>query len=219
MCDRSEEYRLETNLQQPSSARNYTHTGFQKVMAPKEIYDLLREYWQANEGKERKEGWQPTENQLYGLTRTNHWSSPTYMVWIDDARLGGGEWFRRRIWDEIRPIIQEWTGGVPLEPTSVYGIRVYTEGSILSPHVDRQSLVSSAIINVDQDVDEAWPLEVYGRDGTAYNVTMQPGEMILYESHSLIHGRPFPLKGRYYANIFIHFQPVPDDQDEAIEEL
>lgn len=69
-------------------------------------------------------------------------------------------------------------------------------------------MISSCIINVAQDVDEDWPLEVYGRDGLAYNVTMQPGDMVLYESHSLIHGRPFPLKGKYFANIFIHFQPT-----------
>ena len=25
--------------------------------------------------------------------------------------------------------------------------------------------------------------------------------VILYESHSVLHGRPFPLKGRYYANV------------------
>jgi ankyrin repeat protein len=31
---------------------------------------------------------------------------------------------------------------------------------------------------------------------------------VLYESHSLIHGRPFPLKGRFFANIFIHFEPT-----------
>ena len=60
-------------------------------------------------------------------------------------------------------------------------------------------LVISAIINVAQDVDEPWPLEVYGHDGKAYNITMEPGDMIFYESHSVIHGRPFPLKGRYYA--------------------
>lgn len=30
----------------------------------------------------------------------------------------------------------------------------------------------------------------------------------MYESHSLIHGRPFPLNGRYYANIFVHFEPL-----------
>ena len=34
------------------------------------------------------------------------------------------------------------------------------------------------------------------------------GDMVLYESHSLIHGRPFPMKGRFFANIFIHFEPV-----------
>lgn len=69
-------------------------------------------------------------------------------------------------------------------------------------------LVSSAIINVAQDVDEPWPIEVYGHDGKATNVTMEPGDMVLYESHSVLHGRPFPLKGRFYANIFVHFEPV-----------
>lgn len=32
--------------------------------------------------------------------------------------------------------------------------------------------------------------------------------MILYESHSILHGRPFPLKGRYMANLFVHFEAV-----------
>lgn len=74
--------------------------------------------------------------------------------------------------------------------------------------VDRFPLITSAIINVDQDVDEPWPLEVYGHDGKATNVTMEPGDMVLYESHSVIHGRPFPLKGNYFANVFVHFEAV-----------
>jgi hypothetical protein len=40
---------------------------------------------------------------------------------------------------------------------------------------------------------------------------MEPGDMVLYESHSVMHGRPFPFKGKYYANVFIHFEPDPDD--------
>jgi hypothetical protein len=72
---------------------------------------------------------------------------------------------------------------------------------MLAPHVDRNPLVSSAIINVDQDVDEPWPLEVIGHDGIARNVTMVPGDLVLYESHSVIHGRQFPLKGRFMANV------------------
>ena len=52
------------------------------------------------------------------------------------------------------------------------------------------------------------PLEVYGHDGKATNITMEPGDMVLYESHSVIHGRPFPLKGNSYANLFLHFEPI-----------
>jgi hypothetical protein len=50
---------------------------------------------------------------------------------------------------------------------------------VLSSHVDRLPLVSSAIICVDADVEEPWPLEVIGHDGKAHNVTMEPGDMVL----------------------------------------
>ena len=32
--------------------------------------------------------------------------------------------------------------------------------------------------------------------------------MILYEGHSTIHGRPFELKGSFYANAFVSFEPT-----------
>lgn len=67
--------------------------------------------------------------------------------------------------------------------------------------VDRLPLISSCIINVDQDVDEPWPIEVYDHDGNAYNVTMEPGDLVLYESSTILHGRPFPMKGRYYVSV------------------
>ena len=38
--------------------------------------------------------------------------------------------------------------------SSLHGIRVYTDGSILAPHVDRDFLISAAKINVAQNVDE-----------------------------------------------------------------
>ena len=34
------------------------------------------------------------------------------------------------------------------------------------------------------------------------------GDMVLYESHSVIHGRPFPLQGNYYANVFVHYEVI-----------
>lgn len=31
---------------------------------------------------------------------------------------------------------------------------------------------------------------------------------LLYEGASVIHGRPYPLNGQFYSNVFIHFEPV-----------
>ena len=42
--------------------------------------------------------------------------------------------------------------------------------------------------------------------------------MVFYESHSLIHGRPFPLQGRFYANCFVHFEPVEGHGFESTNE-
>jgi len=120
------------------------------------------------------------------------------------------------IWREAEEHMRQWIPQAKLFTRSdIYGIRIYRNGHMLAPHVDRDPLVSSAIINVDQDgMEEPWPLEVYDHSGVAHNVTVHPGEMILYESHTVIHGRPFPLKGNYYANIFIHFKPYFDGYEE-----
>jgi len=182
---------------------NYTDTGFKKIKAPEAVMKLLREHWENNKDKQKQESWP------MGNTYVNHWSAPTYMVSVEDQNLRGtgGMRLKNQIWDAAKTTIEGWTG-MELKPTSMYGIRVYTEGAVLNPHVDRLPLVSSAIVNVAQDVDEPWPLEIYDRHDRAVNVTMEPGDMVLYESGSLMHGRPFALKGRFYANIFIHFEPT-----------
>ncbi|KAL7536960.1 hypothetical protein ACHAWF_005612 [Thalassiosira exigua] len=177
--------------------QNYTTLGFAKIRAPASMTALLAKFWT---NKFRSLSNVPNETWDVGNTYTNHWSSPTKMINLDPK-------LRKSVWDAARPPLEEWSRA-ELHPASLYGVRIYTEGSMLAPHVDRNPLVISAVVNVAQDVDEPWPLEVYGHDGNAYNVTMEVGDMILYESHSVVHGRPFPLKGRYYANVFIHFEPL-----------
>jgi hypothetical protein len=87
---------------------------------------------------------------------SNHWDYPSEIVSVEDTSMvGGGYVLKQHIWNAARDTIQEWTGQ-QLAECSLYGIRVYKEGSILATHVDRLPLVSSAIINVDQDVDEPW---------------------------------------------------------------
>jgi len=201
-CVQTELDRVAMTLRQPQSMQNYTKLGFKKIKAPPDVWDLIKKFWDANKNNPKPETWG------VGNTYTNNWESHSKMVSVEDSGLrGGGSRLKQKIWDAAKDTISEWTGQ-ELTQCSLYGVRIYYEGSVLASHVDRLPLVSSAIINVAQDVDEPWPLEVIAHDGRAQNVTMEPGDMVLYESHSVIHGRPFPLKGRYFANLFVHFEPV-----------
>lgn len=158
-CNETEESRLAMSMRQPQSMRNYTKEGFKKIRAPDHVFNLLKEFWDKNKDKKKPERWS------IGNIYTNHWESPTFMVSVEDAELeGGGYVLKQHVWNAARDTIEEWTGHKLVE-CSLYGIRIYTEGAMLAPHVDRNPLVSSAIINVDQDVDEPWPLEVIGHDG------------------------------------------------------
>ena len=212
-CNKAEQDRFDMNLNQPPVMQNYTIMGFQKTTIPKDLHYLLKKFWKNHQMKQKIEVWDKSSGSDDAAdTHVNHWSSPTYMVHIDNPYLeGGGMELKNYVWHVARQKLEDWinngggsggnslnggstttngiTGGKwTLSPTSLYGIRVYKENSILAPHVDRLPLVTSAIINVDQDVDEEWPLEVVGHDGVAYNITMKPGDMLLYESHSVIHG-------------------------------
>mmetsp|Transcript_6478 Transcript_6478/g.9533 ORF Transcript_6478/g.9533 Transcript_6478/m.9533 type:complete len:442 (+) Transcript_6478:161-1486(+) len=208
-CVATERERVDMNLRQPQSMRNYTKYGYTKIRAPEKVFKMLKEFWEANKGEQDSEDWPA------GNTYTNHWKAPTYMLSVENKKFkGGGKILKQSIWEAARDTISEWTGQ-HLAECSLYGIRIYKEGAVLAPHVDRLPLVASAIINVDQDTDEPWPLEVIGHDGLAHNVTMVPGDLVLYESHSVIHGRQFPLKGRFMANVFIHFEPIGEVDKEV----
>ena len=139
----------------------------------------------------------------------NHWLSPSYVVKIDDASLRGrpGRSMKEAIEESMKEEMEDWVGA-EMETIGMYGIRVHTEGALDPPHVSRHPLSISAIINVAQDVEESWVHEIYKRDGSAFNITLEPGQMLLIESTSMIHGHPFALNGRYVASMFFHFQPI-----------
>jgi prolyl 4-hydroxylase len=190
-----------------TNAKNFTEEGYRKVRAPPALQKILSEFWENNKNNGTIENWGR------GAIYTNHWLTPTQMIPIQDPdNIGGGPELADAVWEVARKEVEEWTG-MKVRPSSVYGIRVYSRGSILSPHVDRLPLVSSCIVNVAQDVEEPWPLEVYDRNNRPINITMEPFDMVFYESHSLLHGRPFPLKGNFFANIFIHFENYGERTD------
>lgn len=203
-CMKEENFRLLKNSIKPMSMVNYTTKGYHKMKIPFRVMSLLQEHWHRHKNDPNiSTEYINREKQI--LYANNYWKTPPHMTYL----YSDGYNLSDTLLKEMHPIMEEFTGGiVEVRPTSVYGIRVYHRDTVIIPHVDWEPLILSAILNVDQDVDEDWPLEIIDRNGMAVNITMQPGEMVLYEGHSTIHGRPFPLKGNFYANAFVHFEPA-----------
>lgn len=113
------------------SPSNYTQQGYQKMRAPKELFDLVHDFWLSEKHLNRIE-WN-TVNSYH-----NMWHVPPTIVTLRLPEL------QTKIWKLAQPLLEEWTGQ-ELSPVSLYGIRVYHNHSILTPHVDRMPLVISAI--------------------------------------------------------------------------
>ena len=181
-CDQYEYDRMIMNRRQPQSMVNLTAMGFQKIRAPPNLKELIDDFWEKNHDKAKEENWGA------GNSYVNHWVKPTLLVSVDDRGLrGSGDQLKEHMWAAATATIEEWTQQ-EVQPCSLYGIRVYQEGAIMMPHVDRLPLVASAIISVAQDVDEPWAFELYDHNSTSHNISLEPGDMLLFESGSVIHG-------------------------------
>jgi prolyl 4-hydroxylase len=133
-CLDNEYDRIEMTKRQPQSVYNYTQMGFTKIRAPDKVFALLKEFYDTNIGKEKPENW------IAGNIYTNHWTSPSSMLSVEDAKLtGGGFVLKQHIWNAARDTIETWTGHKQAE-CSLYGIRIYREGAMLAPHVGTFSI-------------------------------------------------------------------------------
>lgn len=196
--------RVRMSKQQRLDVTKYTKMGFKAGMKFKDIspegWKGIVDFWRENQGthNEVKEPWD--ESNIY----VNHWEAKTTIAHLPQR-------VKTIIWNDLSRALGDWAGvdGTKLVGSSIYGIRRYHNGSVLMNHLDRgDELVLSAIINVDQGkMDEPWPLQVYDHQLQPHIVFMEPGDCVFYESASIIHGRPFPLRGEYMANVFAHTKP------------
>lgn len=192
------------NSIQPSYLPKYTEMGFEKIKLTDEMFNRIKNTWND------KFKW-PLNNdfkeiEIDAIQNNNKNIVKSHLIVDDELNF--------YLHDNLKSILGEWSGE-ELEPTYVYGTRVYTDGSMLESHVDRyQTHIISAIINVDQKVNEPWPLQIYDDYGILHEVFLEPGEMLMYESSRLVHGREKPLNGDYFANIFVHYKPVFWDEFE-----
>ena len=190
------------NTNQPPRVPRFTKEGFKKFPVPRELWSLISNYYELYKGHEQD------ETNIVGYLNNNR--VHTKMVPISEE-------IRQRTFTDMGRLLSEWIDpdvmpkgvSTELHGTACYGIRKYVRDSTLQRHVDRQDTHAvSAIINVAQNgLEEPWPLEIVDHSGENHRVTIAPGEAVAYESAKLVHGRPHPLKGDAYYNLFVHFRP------------
>jgi hypothetical protein len=177
-------------------APRFTPVGFKLISTPPAVHAKLKAALDRGLLKFEK---------LRNETQIDAVYTPIPSKFVD---LQGLEW---EILEELRPLHEEWSG-LKLKPSSAYGIRLYRNGSSLVMHYDKiQTHVISCIIHVGHEYDDdnnPWPIEIEDHNGVIHAVNLEAGQMLFYESASCVHGRREIFRGKYYAGIFIHYQPV-----------
>ena len=174
--------------------RNYTVEGFKKTTLNKNLYNELIDFYIGMKGEAKQ------EHVEGNFIQSKDSDSPSNLIELSEE-------LKDKIHKSLHKSLEEWSE-TKLIPTFVYGIRDYKKGSVLVPHRDREKThIISAIINIDQDLEEEWPLVIEDHYYRRHQIYLQPGEVIFYEGAKLLHGRPDEMQGTSYANIFCHFMP------------
>ena len=182
--------------------RSFSPLGFKKGRLPNDVFASLGAFYYNNAQNVVREEW--TDRGVF----VNWWETDVLLLQVP--------WNVKRIYQaRLKAMVEEWAG-VPVEQTDMYGLRQYTQGARLLSHVDRhETHAVSLIVNVAQgNLTEPWPVEVYDHADRLHEVSMDPGDVVYYESAKCLHGRNRPLSGpnAYYTNLFTHYKPVQEGQ-------
>ena len=60
-------------------------------------------------------------------------------------------------------------------------------------------------------MSKPWPLILEDLHGNTNEVTLESGDLLLYESSKVYHGRPKPFEGSWYTSLFLHYYPMEWD--------
>ena len=188
----------------------FTVKGYEKTRMPESLFRHFRDKLERNTDPEN---WIPETQTAAGVINNQ--------IIVENGTLGSKKAVKiprskmlyinmedvELTFKTLGPLAEEWAG-VKLRPSSIYGIRRYVNNSALISHIDKVNThVISLILNLGQDVEEDWPLFVRPHSGDDEAVLLRPGDMLWYESASVIHGRQWPLRGASYDNLFVHFKP------------
>ena len=189
------------NIKEPLIVPNFTAIGYQQIKIPADLYPVIKKYYDENKTFRIIEN---TRTKADQVIRSHYDNKKPTLVQLPSSIL-------RQMELTVQPMLEEWCQ-CKLKFAYIYGIREYYYGNSLHHHLDwLHTHVISAIFQIDQDLgsrQEDWLLEVIDYNGDRKQVRLMPGEMLMYESAKLIHGRPQAFRGNIFANVFIHFTPV-----------
>jgi prolyl 4-hydroxylase len=172
--------------------------GFKVVKVPTNTWRLIQEAYKLLENVKTVENWEGITNFIYDKDG----NAPVEIYNMDNCHR-----IKEIIQEELQSVHEEFIGNKEkLVPKCIYGIRSYKNGAILKNHTD--TLLThhiSSIIIVDKKVDKDWPLDIQDHQGNWHKIYTEPGDMILYESATNLHGRTEPFEGEYYRNFFLHY--------------
>ncbi len=172
----------------------YTEVGFKKDNLDKNLHRKILDFYNDNSASLQ------IENVAGGYIETDGKGSASHTIEMPND-------LRDEIHQSLLNKAEDWSG-IKLLPTYVYGVRIYNRGAILKSHRDREEThIIGVIINIDQKVDSPWALEIEDHQRNNHEIFLSPGEVIFYESATLDHGRPRPLDGDSFVNVFCHFMP------------
>ena len=170
----------------------FTPDGFEKRPIPEALFQTLATFYTEHRDDGRDEV-------VQGGWLVNPTLLPSRLIELPQA-----------IKDDVHAVLsgicEDWTV-LSLTPTYVYGIRKYLRGTVLRMHRDVFGThMIGASLNIAQACDTPWPLTIEDHTRHRHQVLLASGEMLLYESARLLHGRPVPLDGEFYSGVFVHFK-------------
>jgi len=173
-----------------------TAEGFKLVKCPNEIWGIVKDVYELLKSKEEEEVFDGKESIIQGTSNSSMMS------------FGHTPNINKFLHKELKPLHEEWAN-TSLQESSLYGIRSYKNGSSLIMHRDRvKTHHVSSIICVDKDLNNKndWSLNIIDHNNNEHNIYMNPGDLLLYESATCLHGRPQTFEGNYYNNFFVHYK-------------
>jgi len=182
--------------------QNYTDCGYGLTRAPDDLVAELRRSLSdgLDQGRTRPEA----KNEIIQTSDSN----PLPPLFIDQPALN------RKVLHALLPLHESWAS-IRLTPEISYGLRLYRNNSSLLMHTDKPDThIIASILHVDHSEDsEPWPIVLEDFQGRTHEIVMEPGDLLLYESAKVYHGRPKKFSGSWYCSVFTHYSPEDWDRE------